>query len=278
MLFFFTGTGNSLFVARTVAEAVNEPLQQIAACRENEKISYVLEPGETIGFVFPVYFYTLPTLVVDWIDRLDLKGPEKPYVFAVLTCGAQTGGAAKILEKKLLSKRLTLDYLAAVVLPDNYVPLLKVPSEKQQASLFGQAQKDMQRISHDLSDRVHALRNDYPGAVPALWTRLASPFYKNGRPTKRFHVSDNCTHCGYCEQICPEQIIKLDKGIPVWTRATCVHCLACLHRCPAEAINYGASTAGKRRYVHPEMKRNECGLADQKQGDDSGKNCHLFQP
>ena len=69
MIFYFTGTGNSLMAAKAVAEE-NEQLIDIAKARKGGKYSFGIKDGERIGFVFPVYCYTLNDVVLDFVRRL----------------------------------------------------------------------------------------------------------------------------------------------------------------------------------------------------------------
>lgn len=54
MIFYFSGTGNSAWVARQLAEGQNEELLSIAMEIDRNK-AYKLKEGEKVGFVFPVY-------------------------------------------------------------------------------------------------------------------------------------------------------------------------------------------------------------------------------
>ncbi len=54
MIFYFSGTGNSAWVARQLAKGQNEELLSIAMEIDRNK-AYKLKEGEKVGFVFPVY-------------------------------------------------------------------------------------------------------------------------------------------------------------------------------------------------------------------------------
>lgn len=54
MIFYFSGTGNSAWVARQIAKAQQEELLAIAE-EINKNKEYALKDGEKVGFVFPVY-------------------------------------------------------------------------------------------------------------------------------------------------------------------------------------------------------------------------------
>ena len=80
MIFYFSGTGNSAWVARQIAKAQQEELLAIAE-EINKNKEYALKDGEKVGFVFPVYAWGPPGIVLRFIRQLKMKNPE--YLFFV---------------------------------------------------------------------------------------------------------------------------------------------------------------------------------------------------
>ncbi|MBO4350207.1 MAG: EFR1 family ferrodoxin, partial [Proteobacteria bacterium] len=68
--------------------------------------------------------------------------------------------------------------------------------------------------------------------------------------TSRFHVNENCTHCGLCAKNCPTHSIEMAEDHPKWVNTHCMLCMRCVHHCPAEAIDI-FNTPGKPRYKKP---------------------------
>ncbi|MDP2989456.1 MAG: 4Fe-4S binding protein [Kiritimatiellota bacterium] len=51
-----------------------------------------------------------------------------------------------------------------------------------------------------------------------------------------YAISDKCTVCGKCEEVCPvEAISKGEKNFTI-DAETCVNCGQCVDECPSEAI------------------------------------------
>ena len=55
MLFFFTGTGNSLYAAKAIADK-GEEIIDMSDLYSQKECSFKVPEGENVGFVFPVYF------------------------------------------------------------------------------------------------------------------------------------------------------------------------------------------------------------------------------
>ena len=82
MIFYFSGTGNSAWVARQLAEGQNEELLSIAMEIDRNK-AYKLKEGEKVGFVFPVYAWGPPKIVLRFIHQLKLDKPGYLFSFCI---------------------------------------------------------------------------------------------------------------------------------------------------------------------------------------------------
>lgn len=60
MIFYFSATGNSLWVANKVSHSLNEPLVSIAEALQQEKTEYTLCPNERVFFIYPVHSWDRP--------------------------------------------------------------------------------------------------------------------------------------------------------------------------------------------------------------------------
>ena len=99
MIFYFTGTGNSLFAARTLAHDGEDVISMIDAVR-SRAFRYTLKENEPLGFVFPVYFYTVSDPVLELVRHLTVENAS--FVYAVIPCGASIGGRPAWTKSKCL--------------------------------------------------------------------------------------------------------------------------------------------------------------------------------
>ena len=72
MIFYFTGTGNSLYAAQKLADEGEKIISIVDALR-SKAFHYTLNAGEKLGFVFPVYFYTVSDPVLELVRKLMQK-------------------------------------------------------------------------------------------------------------------------------------------------------------------------------------------------------------
>lgn len=257
MIFYFTGTGNSLWVAKALGEALGEPLIPIAdeLRKEDKDLVYPLRRDEKILFVYPVHSWGPAVPVTRFISRLVLEGYAGQPVYSVSTCGDECGYADQLLEKALRKRRLPLTAAYSVIMPNNYILLPGFDVDSKEVE-----ERKLQEAPARVGEIVDAIRRRQnsglytQGSMPFLKSRLVYPLFAHlaiGRNS--FRATDACISCGLCERICPTGTITLQEGKPVWSN-TCVQCVACIHRCPVRAIEYGKETLKKGRYHHPQVK------------------------
>jgi len=246
MIFYFSGTGNCRYVAERLGmllgtEAVSMPgiMKDGRACADLS--------DELIGIVSPVYFYGLPTIVNEFISRTDLCGKK---IFSVLTYGTKPGNASGKLRKELRKKRIGIDHMFEIKMPENYTPIFNVPSREVQDRLFREADERIKRIPEllDLGNYSEKMSVFAP-----LTSALLHPLYKYGRSTRKFKVTEDCTGCALCEKVCPIDAITVTDGRPQWNVKKCTRCIACIHRCPSSAIRLGRSHR-HGQYLNPNVR------------------------
>lgn len=254
MIFYFSGTGNSLYAAKKIAQAQGDKL--VSVVREMDKKSservYTPDEKELIGFVYPIYAWGAPQIVLDFIRSMRLTD-SKRYVFSLNTCGSAEGYATRVLQKTLLKNGITLSSAFSVSMPSNYVIGEDVESESVQQNKLSMAEQRLEEINKVLASQKQGVFELLHGSNPGLKTRLINPlFNKFARGTKPFHTTDACIRCGLCEKICPVHTITL-QAKPIWGKA-CTQCLGCINCCPERAIQYGNATKSRGRYTHSVMK------------------------
>jgi len=254
MIFYFSATGNSKYAAERIASAMNDRMISLRDAVRARRYRYDVSKESRIGFVVPVYFQGLPSILNFFLEKLELTGYRDQYIYVVLTCGNWTGNAAGQLAKALKRKGLTLSAQFGIKMVDNYVPAFNMPDEEEAGQILDAAEET-------IDEAVRAIRakgiGDYDrchGFAPALQTAISYRVYDKGRSTKPFVVTDHCIGCGLCQEVCPCGAITIAGGKPAWVKPKCVQCMGCLHRCPAQAIHWKKPEENRGRYYNPRVE------------------------
>ena len=254
MIYYFSGTGNSLHVARHLADALGErlcPMQSISG------FPFEGEEEALVGLVFPVYAWGIPNVVESFAKHLlshfhEREPRRAPYLYAVMTCGDDMGYADRILEAALGRK---LDAAFSVLMPNVYVclPGFDVDSKEVCKKKLRQEETRVEEIAGCIRER-RQVRMLTRGSFPRTKTYVLRPLFNRFLVTDKYFRVDasRCISCGRCSKMCPVGNILItplqgDRELPQW-QSHCTGCLACYHACPYHAINFGSATQGKGQY------------------------------
>jgi len=245
-LFYFTGTGNTLALAHTIAheldkQRVKVEITNIISCSEFDLASIV-------GIVFPVYGFGAPRVVNRFIKRL--PSGEGRSAFVVANAADEAGPAADAVAKILARKGYKILGATWVKMPSNYIVGRPAISDEQANDIIATAKAKIADFCASIfSPTPPAVNTDKSGSLAHRLMYWA--FLKGIKYAYRFYKSnDKCTGCGACVEMCPTGSITLNSGNrPVWCRG-CEHCLRCVNHCPYGAIEFGPFTKGKRRYTY----------------------------
>lgn len=248
-VFYFSGTGNSLVVAQSIADGLESArVVALAGLSEAKKLTVATD---VVVFVFPVYCGGVPVLVIRALSRICISG--KPYICAIATCDSMAGAAISILDRELqknTSQKLSAGWV--LQMPGNYTPLCGALAPSSIASKLSAAEARLPIITSAIRnmkpDKLDTLSAPFSWFVEFFWRGFAISVASSDR---RFRAAVNCTGCGLCARVCPAGNISLNEaGRPSWLHK-CEQCMACLQFCPVEAIQFCWWTKGRRRYHHP---------------------------
>ena len=244
MILYFSGTGNSKYVAQRIANALDDTLLSMNDRIKANDVS-AIETDERLVIVTPTYVWRIPHIVLGWLLNTKLTGAKQ--VWFVMTCGGEIGNADKYNRALCRAKGWDCMGTAQIVMPENYIAMFGVPQPDEARSIVRRAEPDINRA-------IAARKAGQPFAPTRnnLYDRFMSGpvnpiFYSCFVKAKAFTVSDACIGCGQCVRRCPTNAITLNSGKPVWG-TDCTHCMACICYCPTEAIEYGKKSRGKPRY------------------------------
>ncbi|MBN1646930.1 MAG: EFR1 family ferrodoxin [Spirochaetales bacterium] len=265
-LLYFSGTGNSLHITNELLKLFpgSEAVPVVGLLQSGIKVV----EGESIGFVFPIYAFSVPEPVRQLIIRISF--PSAKYFFAVTSrhCSANV---FKLLNRLLLKKGGQLNAGFSLQAPENYIQTFAAPTQGDVKNFDEELQLKLMEMKAVINNREDNHPKDplllslFANTLFPFMTFLHNAFnYFNIYNT--FYTDEKCNSCGQCEKICLSGRISIANGTPVWNRKIqCYYCLACLQYCPRQAIQLKVGrTKTKGRYHYPGIGARD--IAAQKPG------------
>ena len=168
MVLYFTGTGNSRYLARRIAEELDMPLYDLNTCIKAGDTAPV-QTGQDVVLVTPTYAWRIPRVVSQW----------------------------------LLAAQKHLRYMgtAQIIMPENYIAMFNAPQAEEARSIVEQAEPALQKALAQVraGQKFSPLRD-------TLYDRFMSGpvnpvFYRFFVKADAFRATDACIGCGKCVEL-----------------------------------------------------------------------------
>ncbi len=237
IIFYFTGTGNCLYIARQLADEQTRLLSIPQLVKHGE---YEFEADE-IGIVYPIYGHMPPNMVRNFIRKAKLKAD---YKFAVLTYGNRKCNAVEIWDELTRREGKPFDYITSIIMVDNWLPNFDM---NEQIKIDKHIPENVERVRSDLGRRRRWVE-----PVTGEERRQHQEFMERSgldpetgfllRSEDCFTVTDACIGCAACMDVCPRGNYELTSS-GVKMQGDCEFCFACIQNCPQKAILFRSDSS-----------------------------------
>lgn len=247
MIAVFSGTGNSMRVARQFSRILGDELLEMPVC--------LPIPGqERVIWVFPVYSWGVPPVVLKAIRQTPSVAGAPAYM--VCTCGDDVGLTDRIWAKAVEARGFRPMGAFSVQMPNTYV-LMKgfdVDSDELATKKVEESSARIETIAAAISESTltgKSCTDDMVrGSFPWIKSRIIYPWFKRyAMSPEPFFADERCVGCEKCVRYCPLENISMDPATdrPLWG-SNCALCLRCYHICPTHAVCYSTATRGKGQW------------------------------
>ncbi len=247
-IYYFSGTGNSLAIARKLSEKL-EHSGIISIPQVINKANDIT--GEIIGIVCPIYFHNMPHIVRDFVKKIK----KVKYLFVVYAGAGDLGLCVKRTKEFFTTQNIELSSLFNIPLPDNST--LHVKPEEKQKEMLNSADKKIEEISKTVNGKGGHFDSNTSGFYhtyvhPGILSKYFYPKIK--QMDKDFTTDEKCNGCSTCQKVCPVNNITMKDNGPVWNlNNRCQACLACYNWCPKESIKHVSVKSECKRYHNPNI-------------------------
>jgi ferredoxin len=253
-IYYFSGTGNSLAVAKDIVRELNSRsnITEILPIAKLSSQKSIKVESDTIGIVFPVYCHDIHPIIEEFTKKLELSDT---YIFGIATYNIEPGNALfnlnAILEK--MGSRLAAGF--QISMPGNSVLVIdNTTTDEENKKRFIEEKRKIKIITEAVKlKKSLGIEGSYN---PDEEYEIKAYLKNIHRVADQFWVTEKCNQCGICEEVCPRKNIERVNEKIIWHK-NCEHCLACLHWCPQGAVQNGDNSQNCRRYHHPDISVEE---------------------
>ncbi len=224
MLFYFTGTGNSLYVAKQLDKnpiSIPQVIHNETLCFQDKKI----------GIVCPIFGHEMPNMVKEFLNKATFSAE---YFYIILTYGRRHGGAAELANELVKDLGIKANYINTIIMVDNFLPSFDMNEEK---ALDKKVNEQIKKVKKDIEDRKCKIQTatQEDRKAHAEFIERSAKMPKDAF-INLFKITEKCIGCGICTKVCPAGCYHIEKGKAVQCSDGCQTCMACIHNCPQNAI------------------------------------------
>lgn len=247
IVFYFTATGNSLFVARQLTDT------PLSIPQELKKSGLTYEADE-IGFVFPDYAASAPMIVREFLEKAQLKAS---YMFSVITFGNASVNVAKWWDDYAKEHGVSFHYIKPLLMVDNYLPVFDMNEQKK---MDKHTDENLAAIISDIAAKKSYVEPSDMGFFNEEMLRGMQDQHFSMTADRLLELKEGrCIQCMTCEKVCPHKNFSIaDEAVAF--QGKCEYCLACVHNCPQKALTLRPAREGwpgernpEARYRHPHV-------------------------
>ncbi len=231
-LYYFSGTGNTLHIAKQIQQSFTEHGYACELCSMEEPMT-PFESCEYMGLLFPVAVQSTYPLVWRFVEALPEVTEQK--VFMVDTMQGFSGGVVGPMKKLL--QRKGYDCVAA-----KEIKMTNSMETNAEKKAVGQEKnkRALETAKDFVSDLLYGkgewgrmpLFSDAMCAISKgrkIWTKLSENINT---------AHDLCVHCGLCLDQCPVNAISEEEGLLTINHDICECCMRCVTICPKHAVKF----------------------------------------
>lgn len=243
-IFYFTGTGNSLYIAKRLGGELYS-IPQVLKGEDN------IFEDEKIGIIFPTYGFSIPNIVKEFIEKITLKSP---YIFTIMTYGNNNGDATKYFVSLAKKHNIEVRYCNSIAMVGNHIPLVDIEEQK---SLDKNIEEHINQLIKDVSNNRNYINGGMMiGPVLRNALKVINKIHPIDSPAN-FSVNKDCIKCSTCIKICPRANVSYNESKQIIFSNHCESCLACVNNCPKKAIQVKGDKNPNARYRHDHVSLKE---------------------
>lgn len=245
IMFYFSGTGNSRYVAELFSKNMGAACHSI---EENLDFESLIRAEDVVGFCYPVYFSGVPRIMREFAAQ-QMEALEGKKVIIFCTQLWLSGDGSMKFAMLFPKNHIDVIYTAHFFMSNNMndLPLFPMASERRIAKSQLRVQAKMETVCRNIRGGIVKKRGfSIPARIVGLF-QFTSVDAIERRANRAVSIDSDCTKCGICVKICPMDNFSIDDA-GVRHNHNCTICYRCINACPEKAITVLLSGKIKKQY------------------------------
>ncbi|WMJ80103.1 EFR1 family ferrodoxin [Clostridium sp. MB40-C1] len=238
LLIYFSGTGNSKFIAECIKKEFNKRGHNITLYSIENNLPINWDCYEFFIFGSPKYYEYTPLFFINWIKKNVPRLSRHSKCILFCTGSAAIATSFKSLNKILKKKNLHVVITKTFQMPSNYLIGFFNPTDEEKYDIYSKWSFEKAGLMvQDFLDNIYSIEKINP-IIGFMCEKVSYYFCKSTKyKSKNFSISPNCTKCTQCIRHCPTHNIQLIDDKIVF-KNNCILCTRCINFCPENAIIY----------------------------------------
>ena len=249
IIYFFSGSGNSLAIALSLAEKLSDT--KVESVMNLHRNAIIPSSYERIGFVYPCYYGHPPKAVTEAVKNIHISKQQR--IILVVTGGLYgqcLSDMVRLLERHTAHKIQGF----SVQMPGSHILGYPAFPDFLQRLLFRRSEKKVGKITKQIQSNLPTAYKKKATVLEKLMRSITGESDEKiphfGEMGTLFYATDACNKCGVCSKICPVDNIQVSLGQVKWENK-CQQCMACIQWCPQKAVAYPNIPIDRRHYHNP---------------------------
>ena len=245
---YFSGTGNSRFVAGVFGDEMGADCYSIEDCVD---FAGLIAAHDVIAFCYPVYMSRVPRIMREFVARhMDVLFGKQIVIFC--TQLLLSGDGARAFAALFPKNHVQILYAEHFFMPNNVnnLAILPMPSAKTVKKCMARARLKMKKVCNNIR-RGKVKRRGFNPISRILGLPQGVFIHKTERlANNNLRINSDCNQCGLCVKICPMKNLMLaENDGKITHNGNCTMCYRCLNQCPQKAINVLFKGKVKKQYT-----------------------------
>lgn len=189
MILYFSATGNCKYVAGRIARAIGQDAVSIVDCIREGRYSF---SDESIGMIAPTYFWGLPSIVKEFLEKASFR---TDYLYYIATYGTTPGASDYMAKRAIRGCEISAFY--SIRMADTWTPVFDLSTPEKVARFTKTTEAEIDRaINYIAARRTNRHMRPRVPAIMVQW--IAQPLYAQKDTNYHYHrrragVSDRRT-------------------------------------------------------------------------------------